>query len=102
LIVLRFFLTGMALGVPVSLAQSLFLVPVIQVSGLVNITPASLGVLELGSWGALLLIDLPRDQILRFVLGQRVLLTVVLLSLILLNQLFTLWKGNRGEVASQG
>jgi len=96
LIVLRFFLTGMALGVPVSLIQSLFLVPVIQVSNLVNVTPAGLGVLELGSWGALLLIDLPRDQILRFVLGQRVLLTVVLLTLILVNQLFILWKGKHG------
>jgi len=91
----------MALGVPVSLAQSLFLVPVIQVSGLVNITPASL---ECSNWllgGSST--DRPAERSdPSFCPGQRVLLTVVLLSLILLNQLFTLWKGNRGEVASQG
>jgi uncharacterized protein (TIRG00374 family) len=102
LLVLRFFFTGLALGVDLSLLQSLFVIPVIQISGLVNITPGGLGVLELGSWGALLLIDVPKDQILRFVIGQRVLLTAVLLLLILLNHLFFLlrrrwqWMGQKG------
>lgn len=86
LLVLRFFFTGLALNVNLSILQSLFILPVIQMSGLVNITPASLGVLELGSWGALLLIEVPKDQILRFVLGQRILLTAVMLCLLLLNQ----------------
>ncbi len=96
LLCFRFFLTGLALDVPVTLLQSLFLVPMIQISGIINVTPASLGVLELGSWGALLLIDVPRDQILQFVLGQRVLLTVVLLSVILVNHLFMYLK-SRGR-----
>jgi uncharacterized protein (TIRG00374 family) len=95
LLVLRFFFTGMALNVNVSLLQSLFILPVIQVSGLINITPGGLGVLELGSWGALLLIDVPKDQILRFVLGQRVLLTAVMLLLILSNHLLFLLKGRQ-------
>jgi uncharacterized protein (TIRG00374 family) len=102
LLVLRFFFTGLALSVDLSLLQSLFVIPVIQISGIINITPGSLGVLELGSWGALLLIDVPKDQILRFVIGQRVLLTAVLLLLILLNHLFFLlrrrwkWMGQKG------
>lgn len=102
LLVLRFFFTGMALNVNVSLLQSLFILPVIQISGLINITPGGLGVLELGSWGALLLLGIPKDQILRFVFGQRILLTAVLLLLILLNHLFFIlknkwqWMGQRG------
>jgi uncharacterized membrane protein YbhN (UPF0104 family) len=102
LLVLRFFFTGLALGVDLSLLQSLFVIPVIQISGLVNITPGSLGVLELGSWGALLLIDVPKDQILRFVIGQRVLLTVVLLLLILLNHLFFFLRGRRQWMGQKG
>lgn len=96
-LVFRFFFTAMALEVPLLFLQALFLVPIIQISGLINITPAALGVLELGSWAALLLVGLPRDEILRFVLGQRVLLTVVLLSLFLLHQLLILGKGRGGR-----
>ena len=102
LLVLRFFFTGLALGVDLSLLQSLFVIPVIQISGLVNITPGGLGVLELGSWGALLLIDVPKDQILRFVIGQRVLLTAVLLILILLNHLFFLLRGRWQWMGQKG
>jgi uncharacterized protein (TIRG00374 family) len=102
LLVLRFFFTGLALGVDLSLLQSLFVIPVIQISGLVNITPGSLGILELGSWGALLLIDVPNDQILRFVIGQRVLLTAVLLLLILLNHLFFFLRGRWQWMGQKG
>jgi len=102
LLVLRFFFTGLSLNVDLSLLQSLFVIPVIQISGLVNITPGSLGVLELGSWGALLLIDIPKDQILRFVLGQRILLTASLLFLILLNYFFFLLRGKWQWVGQKG
>jgi uncharacterized protein (TIRG00374 family) len=100
LLVLRFYFTGMALNVNLSFLQSLFVIPVIQCSALISITPGSLGVLELGSWGALFLIAVPKDQILRFVLGQRVLLTFVLLLLILFNHLFFLLK-NRWQGMDQ-
>jgi uncharacterized protein (TIRG00374 family) len=102
LLVLRFFFTGLALGVDLSLLQSLFVIPVIQISGLVNITPGSLGILELGSWGALLLIGAPKDQILRFVIGQRVLLTAVLLLLILINHLFFFLRGRWQWMGQKG
>ena len=102
LLVLRFFFTGLALRVDLSLLQSLFVIPVIQISGLINITPGSLGVLELGSWGALLLIDVPKDQILRFVIGQRILLTAVLLLLILLNHLFFFLRRRRQWMRQKG
>jgi uncharacterized membrane protein YbhN (UPF0104 family) len=88
--------------VNLSLLQSLFVIPVIQISGVINITPGSLGVLELGSWGALLLIGIPKDQILRFVLGQRILLTASLLFLILLNHLFFFLKSKWQGVGQKG
>ena len=102
LLVLRFFFTGLSLNVNLSLLQSLFVIPVIQISGVINITPGSLGVLELGSWGALLLIGFPKDQILRFVLGQRILLTASLLFLILLNHLFFFLKSKWQGVGQKG
>jgi hypothetical protein len=102
LLILRFFFTGMALNVNLSLLQSLFILPVIQVSGLINITPGGLGVLELGSWGALLLLGIPKDQILRFVLGQRILLTAVMLFLILLNHLLFLFREKWQSMGHRG
>jgi uncharacterized membrane protein YbhN (UPF0104 family) len=95
LLVSRFFFTGQSLDVNVSLLQCLFLIPVIQISGIFNITPGSLGVLELGSWGALALVGVPKEQILRFVVGQRILLTASLLVLIVLNLLFFFVKESR-------
>jgi uncharacterized membrane protein YbhN (UPF0104 family) len=93
LLVLRIFSTGQALHVNLTLLQCLFIIPVIQISGLIGITPANLGFLELGSWGALLLVNVPKEQILQFVLGQRILLTAVMLFLILSNHLLFLLRG---------
>jgi uncharacterized membrane protein YbhN (UPF0104 family) len=93
LLVSRLFFTGQALHVDLTLLQCLFIIPVIQISGLIGITPANLGFLELGSWGALLLVNVPKDQILQFVLGQRILLTAVMLFLILSNHLLFLLRG---------
>jgi uncharacterized membrane protein YbhN (UPF0104 family) len=59
--------------------ESFFFLPFIQLSGLINLTPAGLGVVELGTYGALLLMGISRAQILIFVIGQRVLLSLMLL-----------------------
>lgn len=88
LLVFRLFFTGEAIGIDLTLCQSFFLLPIIQISGLINLTPANLGILELGSWGALLLIGIPKEQILSFVIGQRILLTSVMFFIILLNHFF--------------
>jgi uncharacterized protein (TIRG00374 family) len=75
---LRFYLTGQALGVQFSLIKSFFFLPLIQLSGLISLTPAGLGVVELGTYGALLLMGISRPQMLIFVLGQRILLSLML------------------------
>jgi uncharacterized membrane protein YbhN (UPF0104 family) len=98
LLVLRLFSTGQALHVNLTLLQCLFIIPVIQISGLIGITPANLGFLELGSWGALLLVNVPKDQILQFVLGQRILLTAVILFLFLSTHLLFLLRRRDGVV----
>jgi uncharacterized protein (TIRG00374 family) len=76
---LRFYLTGQALGIQFPVIKSFFFLPFIQLSGLINVTPAGLGVVELGTYGALFLMGISSSQILIFVLGQRVLLSFMLL-----------------------
>jgi glycosyltransferase 2 family protein len=90
LLVSRLFFTSRSLDVNLTFVQSLFIIPIIQIAGLVSVTPAGLGVLELGSWGALTLLHVPKEQILQFVVGQRILLTAVMLSVIVLNYIFFL------------
>lgn len=84
---LRFFFTGWALGVPLPLLQTFFFLPFIQLSGLINVTPGGLGVVEAGTYGALLLMGISKSQILIFVAGQRVLLIGVFLILFGLTRL---------------
>ncbi len=71
---LRFFFTGLALGIQVPLVKSFFFLPFVQLSGLINITPGGLGVVEMGTYGALYLMGVSSGQIILFVVGQRVLL----------------------------
>jgi uncharacterized protein (TIRG00374 family) len=77
----RFYLTGQALGVHFSPVQGFFFIPFIQLSGFVNFTPGGLGVVEAGTYGALLLMGIPKSQILLFVVGRRVLLFPMFLIL---------------------
>ena len=85
---LRFFLTGQALGISFPIIQSFFFLPFVQLSGLINVTPGGIGVVEAVTYGALLLMGLPTSQILIFIVGQRVLLTAMFVSLFVLNRLF--------------
>ncbi len=85
---LRFFFTGHALGIEFSLLTSFFFIPFIQLTGLINITPGGLGVVEMGTYGALFLMGIPKAQILVFVFGQRILLLVVFFSLFVLYRVF--------------
>lgn len=86
---LRFFFTGLALGIHFPLFNSFYFMPLIQLSGLINITPGGLGVVELGTYGTLLLMGIPKPQVLVFVFGQRVLLFFMFLCLLVLNYLFS-------------
>lgn len=85
---LRFFFTGLALGVHFPLVNSFFFMPLVQLSGLINITPGGLGIVELGTYGTLLLMGIPKPQVLVFVFGQRILLFSIFLSLFVLSYLF--------------
>jgi uncharacterized protein (TIRG00374 family) len=85
---LRFFFTGLALEIHIPLVSSFFFMPLVQLSGLINITPGGLGVVELGTYGALLLMEIPKPQVLVFVFGQRILLFFIFLSLFILSYIF--------------
>lgn len=87
---LRFYVTGQALGIEFPMFKSFFFIPFVQLTGLINITPGGLGVVEMGTYGALFLMGVPQPQILVFVVGQRILLVLVFLSLFVLNRLFCL------------
>ncbi len=97
---LRFYFTGQALGVPFSLIQGFFFIPFIQLSGFISITPGGLGVVEAGTYGALLLMGIPKSQILLFVFGQRILLMFTLLCLVVLNHLLYVFQTKWRKVAS--
>lgn len=85
---LRFYFTGQALGIHFPWLQSFFYLPLIQLSGALNITPGGVGVIELGTYGALLLMGIPREQVLTFVVGQRVFLVGMSLALFLSVRVF--------------
>ncbi len=93
---LRFYFVGQALGIHFPWVQGFFFIPFIQLTSLINITPAGLGVIEMGTYGTLILMGLPKSQTLIFVLGQRALSFVVFPALFALTQLLCLiqlkWK----------
>lgn len=97
---LRFYFTGRALGVMFPWLQGFFFLPFIQLSGIINVTPGGLGILELGTYGALVFMGIPESQILLFVFGQRILLTFIFLALFCVNRIFyffrSKWKGTSG------
>jgi uncharacterized protein (TIRG00374 family) len=99
---LRFYFTGQALGVPFSLIQGFFIIPFIQLTGFISITPGGLGVVEAGTYGALLLMGIPKSQILLFVFGQRILLIFTLLCLFSLSHLYHFVQSRWRKVESFG
>lgn len=84
---LRFYFTGQVFGVDFSLLQGFFFIPFIQLVGMLNITPGGLGIMEMGSYGALKFMEVPETKIMVFVVGQRILLSCIIIGLALMNQL---------------
>jgi uncharacterized protein (TIRG00374 family) len=84
---LRFYFIGRVFGVDFSLLQGFFFIPFIQLVGMLNITPGGLGIVEIGSYGALKLMEVPEAKIMVFVVGQRILLSCITISLALMNHL---------------
>lgn len=81
---LRFFMLGLTFGTDFTFYQAMLLFPVIQSTFLLNITPAGLGVVELGTYGALALMGIEKTKIGTFVLGQRILDTAILLGIFIM------------------
>jgi len=84
LLSLRFYFTGQAFGVTFPFLQGVFFIPFIQLVGMLNITPGGLGVVEMGSYGALMLMKVSESKAMVFVVGQRILLSCITISLTLM------------------
>ena len=57
---------------------------------MLNLTPGGLGLVEVGSYGALMVMGVPESKIMVFVIGQRVLASFFTIGLALLNHLIFL------------
>ena len=95
LLSLRFYFTGRALGVNFPFLQGVFFIPFIQLVGMLNITPGGLGVVEMGSYGALMLMGVSESKAMVFVVGQRILLSCITISLALVNQFIFFMRSRR-------
>jgi uncharacterized protein (TIRG00374 family) len=98
---LRFYFTGQVFGVDFSLLQGFFFIPFIQLVGMLNITPGGLGIVEMGSYGALKFMEVPDSKIMVFVIGQRILLFCITIGLALMNHLVFLIGSRLGRVKAQ-
>jgi uncharacterized membrane protein YbhN (UPF0104 family) len=54
---------------------------------MLNITPGGLGIVEMGSYGALKFMGVPEPKIMVFVVGQRILVSGMTIGFALLNHL---------------
>jgi uncharacterized membrane protein YbhN (UPF0104 family) len=57
---------------------------------MLNITPGGLGTVELGSYGALKLMGVPDSKIMVFIVGQRILISCIVVVFALLSHLIFL------------
>jgi uncharacterized protein (TIRG00374 family) len=80
-IALRFYAIGLAFGVTFPLFDAFFAVSLVQVAGFINVTPGGLGIIEMGSYGALKVIGASHPEAVVFVVGQRVLVSCVIVGL---------------------
>ncbi len=90
LLALRFYFTGQTFGIQFSFLQGFFFIPFIQLVSMLNLTPGGLGLVEMGSYGALLAMGVPESQIMIFVIGQRFLASFFTIGLALVNHLIFL------------
>jgi len=95
LLSLRFYFTGRALGVTFPFLQGVFFIPFIQLVGMLNITPGGLGVVEMGSYGALMLMGVSESKAMVFVVGQRILLSCITISLALASHFIFFMRSRR-------
>lgn len=102
LMALRFYFTGQSLGVDFSLLQSIFFIPFIQLVSMVNLTPGGLGIVEVGSYGALKLMGVAESKIMVFVFGQRILTYGMTIAIALMSHLLFTFSSKIGKVEIGG
>jgi uncharacterized protein (TIRG00374 family) len=81
LIALRFYAVGLALGVSLTFFDAFFAASLVQLAGFINVTPGGLGIIEMGSYGALKVIGASHPEAVVFAVGQRVLVSSVIVGL---------------------
>lgn len=79
----RIYLLGAMFGAHFSFFQAMLVMSVIQLSFLLSVTPAGLGVIELGTYGALALIGVKESTMLPFIVGQRIIFSSITIILAL-------------------
>lgn len=98
-IALRFYCIGLTFGVTFTFFEAFFAASLVQLTGFINITPGGLGVMEIGSYGALKVIGASNPEAVVFVVGQRVLTfcTIIVLTVIINLLMITRTKNLRKE-----
>lgn len=83
----RAWLVMIALGMDLSLVDTLLLVPVVQLTLLISFTPGGLGFYDAGWYGILLAMGISQGDALLFILVQRALITVSILLTVALTEI---------------
>ena len=98
-IALRFYCIGLTFGVTFTFFEAFFAASLVQLTGFINITPGGLGVMEIGSYGALKVIGASNPEAVVFVVGQRVLTfcSIIVLTVIINLLMITRTKNLRKE-----
>lgn len=80
-IALRFYSIGLVFGITFTFFDAFFAASLVQLAGFINVTPGGLGIIEMGSYGALKVIGASHPEAVVFVVGQRVLVSCIIVAL---------------------
>ena len=80
-IALRFYAIGLVFGITFTLFDVFFAASLVQLAGFINVTPGGLGIIEMGSYGALKIIGASHPEAVAFAVGQRILVSFIILAL---------------------
>lgn len=94
-IALRFYSVGLAFGVGFAFLDALFAAAIVQVAGLINVTPGGLGVIEIGSYGALKVVGASHPEAVVFVVGQRIMVSCIIVVIAVFINLFIVARAGR-------
>jgi uncharacterized membrane protein YbhN (UPF0104 family) len=93
-IALRFYTIGLAFGITFTFFDAFFAASLVQLAGFLNVTPGGLGIIEMGSYGALKIIGASHPEAVAFAVGQRILVSCIIVVIaVAINLLFIARKG---------